>query len=137
MSLGRLRMAIRKNRISFPSQIPCFACQPKAHIQWRLAALFFIHGWPCTDLGPRYGLSVRYVQQLILNWARRAMILGYLEEIPAVDGPADCVGVMATSDPRIRANGLGPPSPGAAKMGAEAPAITAARSGIAVSGARA
>jgi two-component system KDP operon response regulator KdpE len=104
MSLGRLRAAIRNNRISFPSQIPSFSCHPRAAIEWRLAALFFIHGWPCTDLGPRYGLCVKYVEKLILHWTRRAIISGYLQEIPTLEWPPDSPG---DSDADSRASRLG------------------------------
>jgi two-component system, OmpR family, KDP operon response regulator KdpE len=89
MSLGRLRTAIRNNRISFPSQIPSFSCQPMAEIEWRLAGLFFIHGWPCADLGLRYGLCKSYVEKRILHWARRSILVGYLQKIPDLEWPGD------------------------------------------------
>jgi hypothetical protein len=87
MSLDRLRTAIRIRQISFPSQVPVFCCQPRPDVQWRLAELFFVHRWACTDLARRYKLSVGYVRQLILRWARRAAALGYLQEIPASEAP--------------------------------------------------
>lgn len=100
MTLGRLRMAIRNNEISFPSQIPIFFRQPQLQIQWRLAALFFVHGWPCTALGKRYGLSARYVQQLVSHWAQRAIALGYLQEIPAAETPPVSPDAIRSRNPR-------------------------------------
>jgi two-component system, OmpR family, KDP operon response regulator KdpE len=102
MTLGRLRMAIRNNEISFPSQIPIFCRQPQLQIQWRLAALFFVHSWPCTDLGKRYGLSARYAQQLISQWAQRAIVLGYLQEIPAAETLPFPPDAITPRNPRAR-----------------------------------
>ncbi|HUI78766.1 MAG TPA: sigma factor-like helix-turn-helix DNA-binding protein [Bryobacteraceae bacterium] len=83
LSLRRLRGAIQNHQISFPSQMPVFACQSRADIQWRVAELYFVHNWSCDDLGQRYGVTMERVRQLITQWARRAAVLGYLQEIPA------------------------------------------------------
>jgi hypothetical protein len=87
MSLRRLRTAIQKNVVSFPSQIPKFNCQSRADVQWRLAELYFIHNWTCPELGRRYGVTMERARQLVFNWVQRAIVLGYLQEIPA---PAPC-----------------------------------------------
>jgi len=84
MSLGRLRAAIQNSEISFPSQMPIFACQSRSDIQWRVALLYFVHNWSCVELGDRYGVTMERVRQLISQWARRAAVLGYLQEIPPV-----------------------------------------------------
>ena len=84
LRLDRLRMAIRHNRVSFPSQVPVFARQPQPDVQWRLVELFFVHNWSCRDLAPRYGLSVGCVVNLIARWVRHAVTLHYLQEIPAI-----------------------------------------------------
>src|SRR5215469_14052080 len=83
ISLGRLRAAIQNSEISFPSQMPIFACQSRSDIQWRVAVLYFVHNWSCAELGDRYGVTMERVRQLISRWARRAAVLGYLQEIPA------------------------------------------------------
>ena len=83
MSLRRLRSAIHNQEISFPSQVPVFACQSRADIQWRLVELYFVRNWSCADLGERYGVTLERARQLISQWVRRAAVLGYLQEIPA------------------------------------------------------
>ena len=82
LSLRRLRAAIQKDEISFPSQVPVFDRQSRADIQWRLVELYFVCNWSCADLGRRYGVSMERVRQLISQWVRRAAFLGYLQEIP-------------------------------------------------------
>ena len=80
--LDALRQAIRANRVSFPAQVPIFACQHRAEIQWRLVALYFVHGWPVTRIARRYKVTTRRIQQLLRQWVSRARTLGYLQEIP-------------------------------------------------------
>jgi hypothetical protein len=82
LSLRRLRNAIQKCEVSFPSQVPMFPCQSRPDIQWRVAELYFVHNWSCGDLGERYGVTMERARQLIAQWARRAVVLGYLQEIP-------------------------------------------------------
>ena len=83
MSLRRLRTAIQNNQISFPSQVPVFACQSRADIQWRLVELYFVHNWSCVELGERYHVAMERIRQLLSQWVHRAAVLGYLQEIPA------------------------------------------------------
>jgi hypothetical protein len=85
MGLRRLRAAIQNQEISFPSQVPVFACQSRSEIQWRLVELYFIRNWSCTNLGQRYGVTMERVRQLISQWVQRAAVLGYLQEIPGAD----------------------------------------------------
>ena len=80
--LDDLREAIRNNHVTFPAQVPIFACQHRVDIQWRLAGLYFVHGWSATRLGRRYKVSSRRVHQLLRLWVNRALTLGYLQEIP-------------------------------------------------------
>ena len=81
--LRRLRAAIQNNEVSFPAQVPTFNCQSRPDIQWRLAELYFIQNWTCPDLGRRYGVTMERARQLVFNWAQRAVVLGYLQEIQA------------------------------------------------------
>jgi DNA-binding response OmpR family regulator len=81
LSLRRLRKAIQKGWISFPSQVPVFARESRPDIQWRLVGLYFVHNWSCSDLGRRYGVTMERVRQLLCAWVRRAAWLGYLQEI--------------------------------------------------------
>jgi hypothetical protein len=85
MSLRQLRAAIHNHEISFPSQVPVFACQSRADIQWRMVQLYFVRNWSCADVGERYGVTMERVRQLISLWVRRAVFLGYLQEIPAAE----------------------------------------------------
>jgi DNA-binding winged helix-turn-helix (wHTH) protein len=89
LSLDHLRIAIRNNRVSFPSQVPIFSAEPRSDVQWRLAELYFIHNWSSAKLGPRYGLSGAYVNKLISRWVRRATVLGYLQETPGMEAAID------------------------------------------------
>jgi hypothetical protein len=83
MGLRLLRIAIQKSEISFPAQVPIFACQSRADNQWRLVELYFVHNWSCAELGERYGVAMERVRQLLSTWVQRAAVLGYLQEIPA------------------------------------------------------
>lgn len=85
MSLRRLRAAIHNHQVSFPSQVPVFACQSRAGIQWRMVELYFIRNWSCAHVGERYGVTLERARQLISLWVRRAALLGYLQEIPAAE----------------------------------------------------
>lgn len=82
MSLRRLRTAIQSNKVPFPSQVPSFACQSRTDIQWRLVELYFVRNWSCSKVGERYGVTLERARQLIANWVKRAIALGYLQEIP-------------------------------------------------------
>jgi hypothetical protein len=86
MGLRGLRAAIQNQEISFPSQVPVFACQSRSEIQWRLVELYFIRNWSCAALGHRYGVTMERARQLISQWVQRAAVLGYLQEIPGADG---------------------------------------------------
>jgi CheY-like chemotaxis protein len=85
MGLRRLRTALHNGQISFPSQVPTFSCQSRADIQWRLAQLYFVRGWSSTQLAMRYGMSPARVRQLLSSWVRRALMLGYIQEIPGAE----------------------------------------------------
>jgi hypothetical protein len=82
--LDYLRKAIRNNRVAFPAQVPVFACQHRADIQWRLVSLFFVQGWSAERLAQRYKVSSRRIHQLLRLWVNRAFALGYLQEIPPI-----------------------------------------------------
>jgi hypothetical protein len=87
MSLQQLRRAIQNNEVSFPSQIPTFECQSRADIQWRLVELYFVRNWSCSKVGERYNMTLEWARHLIANWVKRAIVLGYLQEIPAAAAP--------------------------------------------------
>jgi DNA-binding response OmpR family regulator len=82
VSLRRLRKAIQNGWVSFPSQVPVFARESRSDIQWRLVELYFVRNWSCSDLGQRYGVTMERVRQLLSAWVRRAVLIGYLQEMP-------------------------------------------------------
>jgi hypothetical protein len=82
ISLRRLRAAIQNHQVSFPAQVPIFSCQSRSDIQWRLVELYFVRNWSCPELGERYGVTMERARQLISQWVQRAIMLGYLQEIP-------------------------------------------------------
>ena len=81
-NLRRLRAAVRKNLVTFPSEVPIFSKLAKPEIQWRIVVLFFVRGWSCPDIARRYGFRKQRAQQIISQWAARAVMLGYIQPIP-------------------------------------------------------
>jgi hypothetical protein len=76
-----LRRAIRRNIVSFPSQIPSLSKQPPDGMQWRMVLLFFIHGWSLGDVAARFKVPKHRVSQILNCWSVRALALGYVEVI--------------------------------------------------------
>lgn len=74
-----LRMAIRRNLVSFPSQIPAFV--KHGELQERIVQLFFVRGWTVKAICDRYGLGKSTVRKLISDWKIRAVAAGYIQEI--------------------------------------------------------
>jgi hypothetical protein len=97
LDLRRLRVAIRKNRVTFPSTVPIFSKLSRADIQWRIALLFFVRGWSCPEIGRRYGFRKQRAQQLLSQWTSRAVTLGYIQPIrPEMEA---CVGEASNLPP--------------------------------------
>jgi hypothetical protein len=86
-TLKQFREAIQSNQVAFPQPAPKFACQCRPEIQWRAAELFLIHGWTCSRLAARYGVTRGRIWWFVRSWLDRAMALGYLQDIP----PAEAV----------------------------------------------
>jgi hypothetical protein len=82
LRLDELRIAIRSNQVTFPSQVPTFPKRDRADLQWRLVQLYFVLGWNCESIGAKYGLRHRRVRQILSVWKRRAIALGYIQSIP-------------------------------------------------------
>jgi hypothetical protein len=76
-----LRRAIRRNLVSFPSQIPVFSTQPPDGMHWRIVLLFFVRGWSLTDIAGRFKVPTHRVCQILNFWPVRALALGYVEVI--------------------------------------------------------
>jgi hypothetical protein len=84
-TLKQFRAAIQSNQVAFPQPAPKFACQCRPEIQWRAAELFLIHGWTCSRLAVRYGVTRGRIWWFVRSWLDRALALGYLQDIPPVD----------------------------------------------------
>jgi hypothetical protein len=77
-----LQRAIRENYVSFPAQAPVYNRQARADIQWRLAVLYFVHGWSINEIARRYKLSRERAGQIIKAWRVLSVESGYIQEIP-------------------------------------------------------
>lgn len=80
-----LRMAIQRNLVSFPSQLPAFMKRPGDDTQQRIAHLYFARGWPIRSICARYGLSKPMVQRLVSEWRMRAVAAGFIQDIHPED----------------------------------------------------
>jgi hypothetical protein len=85
MGNSALRMAIQRNLVSFPSQIPIFMKRPGGDIQERIAQLYFERGWKVRNICERYGLSKAMVQKLLWGWRIRAVAAGFIQDIHPED----------------------------------------------------
>jgi len=85
MRIDDLREAIRKNEVTFPSQVPTFPKRDRPDMQRNLVQLYFVLGWSSPKIGSRYGLSRLRVQQILNTWKRRAVELGYVQIVPPAE----------------------------------------------------
>jgi hypothetical protein len=82
LRIDQLREALRLNAISFPGQVPVFEHHDRPDLQWRIAQLYYVLGWSCGDIAPRYGINRQRVGQILSSWTRRAVETGYIQIIP-------------------------------------------------------
>jgi len=82
ISLNELRRRVRQNRVSFPSQVPTFPKHDRPDVQRKAVQLYFLFGWSCSRIAQRHGLLRQRVQQILSTWKRRAIQMGYIQEIP-------------------------------------------------------
>src|ERR1700716_3107638 len=80
-----LRLAIWRNQVSFPAQVPVFEKQTRPDVQSRVVQLYFVRRWSFVDLARRYRVTPQRVMQIVTKWRMRAVTLGYIQEIPAED----------------------------------------------------
>ena len=97
-----LRRAIRRNIVSFPSQIPVFLKQSDAGAQWRAVLLFFVRGWSSPRIAERFRVPTHRVWQIIEDWSVRAWELGYVRVLDPEAFAACCrpgaAGTMVRED---------------------------------------
>jgi hypothetical protein len=91
-----LRRAIRRNLVSFPSQIPVLLKQPPADMQWRSVLLYFVRGWSQTAIAGRFGVPVHRISRTLSEWSIRALAFGHIQVID----PEECcrLGIECESD---------------------------------------
>jgi len=85
MRVDQLRDAIRRNQVSFPSQIPVFSRHTRPDLQRKLVQLYFVSGWSAPQIRARYELGAQRFQQVLSTWKNRAIQLGYIQVIPPDD----------------------------------------------------
>jgi hypothetical protein len=119
LNIEHLRAAIQANQLTFPVPVPVFVWQHKAEVQWRLAELYFVHGWSTERLGARYRVSGSRVRQSLRSWVHRARTLGYMQPVPpeadirgalVFDNPAAFAAAQPPSPPALLANLFTPAS---------------------------
>ena len=76
-----LRRAIRRNIISFPSQIPVFLKRPPADMQWRMVLLYFVRGWSSAKIASRFNVPTHWIRKSLNEWSVRALALGFVQVI--------------------------------------------------------
>jgi hypothetical protein len=82
LRLDQLQEAIRANQVSFPSQIPVFIKHAHGQLQCRMVMLYFVRGWSCDRIAKRYGCTRQHIWQIVSEWRRHAVALGYMQVIP-------------------------------------------------------
>src|SRR5258708_30215716 len=76
-----LRRALRRNIVSFPSQIPVFLKQPPADMQWRMVLLYFVRGWSSAKIAARFNVPTHWIRKSLNAWSVRALALGFVQVI--------------------------------------------------------
>ena len=82
LRLDQLQEAIRDNQVSFPSQVPAFIKHAEGRLQCHVVLLYFVMGWSCDKIAKRYHFTRQHIWQLVSEWRRHAVALGYLQIIP-------------------------------------------------------
>lgn len=82
VSLNELRRKVRENLVSFPSQVPIFPKHDRPDLQRKAVQLYFLFGWSCSRIAQRYGVLRQRIQQILSTWKRRAIEMGYVQDIP-------------------------------------------------------
>ena len=82
LRLDQLQEAIRANQVSFPSQVPVFIKHAEGRLQCRVVLLYFVMGWSCDKIAKRYNFTRQHIWQVVSEWRRHAVALGYLQVIP-------------------------------------------------------
>ena len=82
LRLDQLQEAIRANQVSFPSQVPVFIKHAEGKLQCHVVQLYFVLGWSCDRIAKRYHFTRQHIWQIVSEWRRHAVALGYMQVIP-------------------------------------------------------
>ena len=85
LRLDQLQAAVRSNEVSFPSQVPIFVKHSQGRRQCHVVLLYFVHGWSCDRIAQRYDVTRQHVWQMVSEWRRHAVELGYMQVIPPLE----------------------------------------------------
>ncbi len=85
LRLDQLQEAIRANQVSFPSQIPVFIKHAEGKLQCHVVLLYFVLGWSCDKIAKRYRVTRQHIWQIVSEWRRHAVALGYIQAIPPAE----------------------------------------------------
>jgi hypothetical protein len=98
-----LRLAVSRNLVSFPSQVPGFMRRHRGEVQSRIVQLYFVRGWAVGQICTRYQLHKVVVTRLLSEWRIRAIASGYIQDIrPDATIPLaealDCPGALSDGE---------------------------------------
>jgi hypothetical protein len=96
LRLDQLQEAIRGNLVTFPSQVPVFIKHAAGKQQCHMVLLYFVRGWSCDRIAKRYGVTRQHIWQIVSEWRRHAVALGYLQVIP----PPEVLSPLVSVAPR-------------------------------------
>ena len=96
LRLDQLQEAIRANLVTFPSQVPVFIKHAPGQQQCHMVLLYFVRGWSCDRIARRYGVTRQHIWQIVSEWRRHAVALGYLQVIP----PPEVLSPLVSVAPR-------------------------------------
>src|SRR5580658_3034491 len=82
LPLDQVQEAIRANKVSFPSQVPVLIKHAEVRLQCHVVLLYFVSGWSCEKIAKRYRCTRQRIWQIVSEWRRHAVALGYLQVIP-------------------------------------------------------
>ncbi len=97
LRLDQLQEAIRANLVTFPSQVPVFIKHAPGQQQCHMVLLYFVRGWSCDRIAKRYGVTRQHIWQIVSEWRRHAVALGYLQVIP----PQEVLSPLISVTPRV------------------------------------
>ena len=80
MGSALLRLAIRLNLVSFPSQVPTLTGRQCRDIPERAAQSDFVRGWSVRNICDGFNLNKAVVRKILSEWSIRATA-GYFQDI--------------------------------------------------------